>query len=156
MIVLCRIDDRLVHGQVAFTWVPALGVDCLVVANDKVAVDEFQKMALGLAAPRGVQQRILSVSDAVSFLNDATSAALKILVLVKDVSDAARLAQGVPALTSINFGGIRTREGARLVSKAIALTPGDIALAQALITRGITLEVRQLPTDTRTPLENLL
>lgn len=156
MIVLCRIDDRLVHGQVAFTWVPALGVECLVVANDKVAVDEFQKMALGLAAPRGVRQRILSLPDTVSFLNDASSAALKIMLLVKDVADAARLAGEVPALTSINFGGIRTREGARLVSKAVALTPDDIALARALLARGIALEVRQLPTDTRQPLENLL
>ena len=37
MIKLTRIDDRLVHGQVVFTWVPSLGVDCLLIANDKVA-----------------------------------------------------------------------------------------------------------------------
>lgn len=156
MIVLCRIDDRLVHGQVAFTWVPSLGADCLVVANDKVAADDFQKMALGLAAPRNVRQLILPVADVITFLNDPSSQALKVLVLVKDVADAARLSQGVAMLTSINFGGIRTREGARLVSKAIALTPGDIALARALLTKGIELEVRQVPTDTRQRLENLL
>ena len=156
MIVLCRIDDRLVHGQVAFTWVPALGVNCLVVANDKVAADAFQKMALGLAAPRGVDQRIVTVAEAITFLNDAVSTPLKILVLVKDVQDAARLARDVPAVTSVNFGGIRTREGARLVSKAVALTEGDVALARVLLEKGIELEVRQVPTDTRQRLETLL
>ena len=51
MIKLTRIDDRLVHGQVAFTWVSSLGIDCLVVANEKIAKDEFQKMAMGLHVP---------------------------------------------------------------------------------------------------------
>lgn len=156
MIVLCRIDDRLVHGQVAFTWVPSVGANCLVVANDKVAGDEFQKMALGLAAPRGVNQRIMTVAEAVTFLNDAESTPLKILVLVKDVQDAARLVRDVPAVTSVNFGGIRSREGARLVSKAVALTEGDIALVRALLEKGVELEVRQVPTDSRVRLETLI
>ncbi|HTJ10882.1 MAG TPA: PTS sugar transporter subunit IIB [Dinghuibacter sp.] len=156
MIALCRIDDRLVHGQVAFTWVPALGINHLIVANDQVAGDEFQKLALGLAAPRGVTQRIMTVEGAVAFLNDPASTPLKILVLVKDVPDAARLARDVPAVTSINFGGIRSREGGSHVSKAVALTEGDIALVKALLEKGIELEVRQVPTDTRQRLENLL
>ena len=70
MIKLTRIDDRLVHGQVSFTWVPALGADCLIVANDKIAKDDFQKMTLGLAKPAKVKLLIKPVSDAVSFLND--------------------------------------------------------------------------------------
>ena len=51
MIKLTRIDDRLLHGQVAFTWTPALSADCIVIANDKVAKDEFLKMTLNLAKP---------------------------------------------------------------------------------------------------------
>jgi fructoselysine/glucoselysine PTS system EIIB component len=156
MIVLCRIDDRLVHGQVAFTWVPSLGADCLLAVNDRVAADAFQKMALGLAAPRGVRQLIQTVEEAIYFLSDPANQALKVLVLVKDLLDAAKLTEGVPEITSINFGGIRTREGARLISKAVALTPADIVLARALIAKGIELEIRQVPTDSRQRLENLI
>jgi mannose/fructose/N-acetylgalactosamine-specific phosphotransferase system component IIB len=58
-----------VHGQVAFTWVSSLNIDCLIVANDKVANDEFQKIALGLAKPPRAQLIILSIKKAISYLN---------------------------------------------------------------------------------------
>jgi len=68
MIKLTRIDDRLVHGQVAFTWVPTLGIDCLLVANDKVAKDEFQKMTMNLAKPANTKLLIRAMADAIVFL----------------------------------------------------------------------------------------
>jgi fructoselysine/glucoselysine PTS system EIIB component len=156
MIKLIRIDDRLVHGQVAFTWVPALTIDCLLVANDKVAKDDFQKMTLGLAKPAGVKLLIKSVSDAVIFLNDEKNSALKILTLVNSVQDAFSLAHDVQDIRSINFGGIRTKEGAKLISKAIALTNDDIVLIKELAQRGIELEVRQVPSDEKQKLETLI
>jgi fructoselysine and glucoselysine-specific PTS system IIB component len=149
MIKLTRIDDRLLHGQVAFTWTPALGADCLLIANDKVAKDEFMKMTLGLAKPANARLLIKSLNDAAVFLNDPRSAALKILVLVNSVKDAYELADSVGEISSINFGGVRTREGARLISKAVAVSDEDIILIKDLLARGIELEVRQVPTDSR-------
>ncbi|PUZ27042.1 PTS system, fructoselysine and glucoselysine-specific IIB component [Chitinophaga costaii] len=156
MIKLLRIDDRLVHGQVAMAWTPALGVDCLVVANDKVAKDEFIKMTLGIARPPSARLLVKSVADAITFLQDERSKPLKVLVLVNAVQDAHTLANALPEITSINFGGIRTREGARLVSKAVALTEGDITLSRELLAKGLELEVRQVPTDKKTALETLI
>ena len=147
MIKLIRIDDRLVHGQVVFTWVPSLGTDCLLVANDKIAKDDFQKMTLGLAKPAGVKLLIKSVSDAVVFLNDEKNKALKILVLINAVKDAFALASGVQEIRSINFGGIRAKEGAKLISKAVAVTDEDIIIIKELLQRGIELEIRQVPSD---------
>ena len=54
MLKLIRVDDRLLHGQVALTWTPALSVDCILVANDRIAGDEFLRMTLGLAKPAGL------------------------------------------------------------------------------------------------------
>ncbi len=149
MIKLVRIDDRLVHGQVAFTWVPALGVDCLLVANDKVAKDEFQKMALNLAKPANAKLLIKSIADAITYLNDDKSKNLKVLVIINSVKDAAAIANGVSEIKSINFGGIRGKEGSRLISKAIAVTEDDIAIIKELVAKGIELEVRQVPTDSK-------
>ena len=128
MIKLTRIDDRLVHGQVAFTWVTALGIDCLVVANDKVAKDDFQKMAMGLAKPPTAKLFILTIKDAIAFLNDPKSKNAKILLLINCVNDALFLAENVPEIQSINFGGIRSKEGAKLISKAIAVSDDDITV----------------------------
>ena len=156
MIKLTRIDDRLVHGQVAFTWTPALGIDYLVVANDKVAGDEFLKMTLGLAKPAGVRLLLKTVKDAIAFLNDPRSKPLKILVLVDSVKDAHALSLETAEIGSINFGGIRGKEGSRPVSKAIALTEADITLIRELLEKGIELEVRQVPTDKKQSLESLM
>ena len=149
MIKLTRIDDRLVHGQVAFTWTPALGVDCLIIANDKVAKDEFMKMTLGLAKPAGTKLLIKSIADAITYLNDEKSRGSKILLLINSVKDAYTIANDVPEIKSINFGGIRLKDGAKLISKAVAITDDDKPLIQELLSNGIELEIRQVPTDSK-------
>jgi len=156
MIKLIRIDDRLVHGQVAFTWVPSLGIDCLIVANDKIAKDDFQKMTLGLAKPAGVKFLIKSVADTIVFLNDEKSKPAKILALINSVKDAATLAMGVSEISSINLGGIRARENAKLISKAVAVTDEDVVLLKELLQKGIELEIRQVPTDEKQKVGSLI
>ena len=156
MIKLTRIDDRLVHGQVAFTWTPALGVNCLLIANDKVAKDEFLKMALGLAKPAGTKLLIKSLKDAAAFLNDEKSKGLKILLIINSVKDAYALVNEVSEIKSVNFGGIRLRDGAKLISKAVAIDDDDITLVKELLDKGIELELRQVPTDTKQMVGSLI
>lgn len=156
MIKLIRIDDRLVHGQVAFTWVPSLGVDYLVVANDKVAKDDFLKMTMGLAKPPMTKLLILTVENAKVFLNDPKSRNLKILLLVTGVNDAFDLALSLPEIKSINFGGIRLKDGAKLISKAIAVSDEDIIVINKMLEQGLELEIRQVPTDKKINVKDLL
>jgi len=156
MIKLTRIDDRLVHGQVAFTWTPALGADCLLIANDKVAKDEFMKMTLGLAKPAGAKLLIKSLRDAAIFLNDDRSRSMKILLIVNSVNDAYEMANAVPEINSINFGGLRLKDGAKLISKAVAVNEADVKTIKELLIKGIELEIRQVPTDSKQMVEGLI
>jgi mannose/fructose/N-acetylgalactosamine-specific phosphotransferase system component IIB len=156
MIKLTRIDDRLVHGQVAFTWTPALGVDCLLIANDKVAKDEFLKMTLGLAKPANTRLLIKSLVDAAIFLKDEKSRNAKVLLIVNSVKDAYTMANEVPEIKSINFGGIRMINGTRLISKAVAVSDEDITLIKELLDKGIELELRQVPTEKKQLVESLI
>ena len=156
MIKLIRIDDRLVHGQVAFTWVPALGADCLLVANDKVAKDEFQKMTLNLAKPANTRLVIKPIADAITFLTDEKNGKAKILVLINSIKDAAALVASVPEITSVNFGGIRGKEGSRLISKAVAITDADLPYIQEMLQKPVELEIRQVPTDSKQSVESLI
>jgi fructoselysine and glucoselysine-specific PTS system IIB component len=156
MIKLTRIDDRLLHGQVAFTWTPALSADCLIIANDKVAKDEFLKMTLNLARPAGTKLLIKSLKDAAIFLNDDKHKKLNILLIINSVADAYTLAVDVPEIRSINFGGLRSKEGTKLISKAIAITDDDIPVIKELVNKGIELEIRQVPTDSKQLVESLI
>jgi mannose/fructose/N-acetylgalactosamine-specific phosphotransferase system component IIB len=156
MIKLTRIDDRLVHGQVAFTWVPALGVNCLIVANDKIAKDEFLKMTLSLAKPAGTRLLVKSLGEAAAFLNDNKNDGLKTLLIINSVKDAATMAATVPEIKSVNIGGLRLKEGAKLISKAVGVNDEDITVLRELLGKGIELEVRQVPTDSKQMVENLI
>jgi mannose/fructose/N-acetylgalactosamine-specific phosphotransferase system component IIB len=156
MIKLIRIDDRLVHGQVAFTWVPTLGVDYLVVANDKVAGDDFLKMTMGIAKPPTAKLLILTIEKAISLLNDTKSKNLKILLLVTCVNDAYDIACSNAEIKSVNFGGIRMKDGAKLISKAIAVSDEDLIVINKMLELGIELEIRQVPTDKKIMVKDLL
>lgn len=48
---LTRIDNRLIHGQVATQWCGVVGANLLLVANDAVAADEFRQGLVNMAAP---------------------------------------------------------------------------------------------------------
>lgn len=156
MIRLLRIDDRLLHGQVALTWSPALGVDCIIVANDQVAADDFQKLALNLAKPANTKLLVKSVVEVITILNNPRYATIKMLVLVGQVKDAFLIASQVNDVKSVNFGGIRTKEGAKAISKAISLTEEDLTYVNKMIDLNIELEVRQVPTDNKQMLQNLI
>ena len=156
MIKLTRIDDRLVHGQVAFTWVPALGVNCLIIANDKVAKDDFLKMTLSLAKPAGTKLLVKSIAEAAAFLNDQKNDGLKILLIINSVNDAAAMAAKVPEIRSINIGGLRLKDGAKLISKAVGVNDEDITILRELLSKGIELEIRQVPTDNKQMVESLI
>ena len=64
MIKALRVDHRLVHGQVAFTWTHFLAATRIIVIDDKAAGDDFQKMALNMAKPAGVKLNVFSVEKA--------------------------------------------------------------------------------------------
>lgn len=63
MIVFCRIDDRLIHGQVVTTWVNVKNIESIIVVNDKVAGDKIQKNILAMAAPAGIKVHAFGVKQ---------------------------------------------------------------------------------------------
>ena len=70
--------------------------------------------------------------------------------------DAASLAENVAEIKSINFGGIRSKEGSTLISKAIAISNDDLPLLHEMIQKSVELEVRQVPTDSKLLVTNLI
>ena len=61
MIILTRVDHRLLHGQVAFSWTQSLGADCILIANDDVPTNDIRKTTIKLAKPQGVKLVIKTI-----------------------------------------------------------------------------------------------
>ena len=69
MIVLVRVDHRLLHGQVVFTWTKSISTDCILIASDAVVKDELRMTALRLSKPNGVKLVMKSIDDSIKALN---------------------------------------------------------------------------------------
>jgi fructoselysine and glucoselysine-specific PTS system IIB component len=114
------------------------------------------KMTLGLAKPAGTKLLIKSLKEAAEFLNDKKNDGLKILLIINSVKDAAAMAADVPEIRSINIGGLRLKDGAKLISKAVGVNEEDITTLRDLLSKGIELEIRQVPTDNKLLVESLI
>lgn len=104
MIKLFRIDERLIHGQIAIKWSRHTGVDSIVVANNRASENVMIQKSLKMAAPPGIKTVIKSLDAAVATLNDPRCEPLKVLVLVNSPEDALELVRRVKGIPFVNVG----------------------------------------------------
>jgi mannose/fructose/N-acetylgalactosamine-specific phosphotransferase system component IIB len=143
-----RIDNRLIHGQVTVAWVGTVGVDHLIVSNDEVAADEFQRVLLPQAA-RGVRTSVLSVADTVAHCLGPDAERENIMILAKFPTDAlALLAAGVkPAV--VNVGNQAPKPGTKftMVTRSISVTADDATTYRRIAELAGELRSQMMPTD---------
>ena len=149
MLKLLRVDHRMLHGQVAFSWTNNIDADCILIANDGVAGDELRKTTMKLAKPQGVKLVIKNIADSITALNSGVTDKYKLFIVVESVEDAYKLTKNVSFIKSINLGGVKSKEGTRNISKAVNLLPEEEEMLKELDKTGIEIEIRQLPTDTK-------
>ncbi|WP_134685058.1 PTS sugar transporter subunit IIB [Brevibacillus migulae] len=147
MIKLLRVDHRLLHGQVAFSWTQFLGADCILIANDDVAVNELRKTTIKLAKPQGVKLVIKNIADSIEALNSGVTDSYKLFIVVESVADAEKLVSGYKEIKQVNLGGIKAKEGARNISKAVNLLPKEEVLVRKMVDQGVEVEIRIVPGD---------
>lgn len=156
MIKLCRVDHRLLHGQVAFSWTNAVGADCILVASDSVVDDEIWKTTLKLGKPAGVKLVIKNIKDSIESINSGVTDKYKLLIVVQTIQDANRLSAGCSSITSINLGGAKKQDGYRQISKAVYIGKDEETAIREMLERGLEVEIRQLAADTKTQVSSVL
>jgi PTS system mannose-specific IIB component len=143
-VLILRVDDRLVHGQVIAGWARPLGIQSLILASDRISRDEWACNAYQLAIPEGIKFSCLELKTCVETLGGGAESK-RVLVVVEKVVDAYNLvAQGL-AVHEVNIGGISYSEGARSIAPYIYLTGDEIEACVKLYQRGIKVVGKQLP-----------
>ena len=137
MITQIRVDDRLIHGQVAVVWTKELNAPLLVVANDEAAKNEVMQMTLKLAVPNGMKLLIRSVDDAINIFNDPRGADKRIFVIVNSVSDANKIAQNVENIETVNVANAGRFDKSdpstkKMIFPSVQLNPNELAAAKEL------------------------
>jgi PTS system mannose-specific IIB component len=137
MILSLRIDERLIHGQIAMSWSKTLNLQGIVVANDDASSDELQKMSLKMAAPSGVKAIVLSIKDAAGLLNNPRSANMRLMVITTTIADALSLIDKVNGnIEQVNIGnaGKMHPTGKEItLTKEVRLIPDEIDNLKKLV-----------------------
>lgn len=155
-IKLVRIDDRLIHGQVATVWSKQTGVNRIFVVNDDVAQDDFRKKLLKQATPPGVKANIITVQKMIDVFPDPKFDSLNVMLLFTNPTDIQRVVEGGVKLKSVNVGGMAFSEGKKKLTAAVSVTDEDIEAFRYLNNEGVELEIRQVIKDKPIDLMSLI
>lgn len=148
MVELCRVDDRMLHGQVA--------PDAILIANDEAATNEMSKLAFKMAKPAGVKLAIKTVKDAAVLLNDPRTKKTRIFLIVRTVQDALELVKATGGqIKSVNIGGVKKKEGSRQVAANVHMNDDDLTALRELNSL-VYVELRMVPSESKTDVSKLI
>ena len=156
VIGLARIDDRLIHGQVATRWTKETNVTRIIVVSDEVAADTVRKTLLTQVAPPGVTAHVVDVAKMIRVYNNPKYAGERVMLLFTNPTDVERIVEGGVKSTSVNIGGMAFRQGKTQVNNAISVDATDIEAFKKLNARGIELEARKVSTDQKLKMMDLI
>ena len=151
-IVLVRLDYRLLHGQVVFSWVNSVGAQRIIVVDNAAATDEVKNGALRLAKPAGVRLNVFTVERALAKMAKLNTLGENVMFIFGNVHEMLEFCQSYKFPT-INFGAAANHDGAHAVGgkdSSVFLDAAECADAQKLLDMGITIYEQQTPTQART------
>ncbi|MBA7510049.1 PTS system fructose-specific EIIB component [subsurface metagenome] len=145
--VLVRIDDRLIHGQVVENWMKFLKINHVIVVNDFVANDRMQKTLFSMAVPDHAKISILTITQAKEAILNGQFEGDKTMLLLVSPQDVLNLINKGVRIKEVNVGGMHYSPDKRQILKAISVSKEDIQAFQELDKLGVYLEARMVPND---------
>lgn len=146
-ILLTRIDNRLVHGQVGVTWTSTIGANLLIVVDDEVAKDDIQQKLMSITADTydfGI--RFFSIEKTISVISKAAPHQ-KIFLICRTPATVRKLVEGHVPLKDVNVGNMHFSEGKRQISSKVYINDDDLADLQFIKKNNVNVFIQDVPGD---------
>ena len=132
-IELIRIDDRLIHGQIATTWINNYSIEQVLIINDQILTDKMQQSVISMTAPVNVKVKVFGV-DAFLDIYKKTSIQRRTMIILTNFK-------------VLNVGGMRYENGRVKIAKAVSVTEREREAFEQLLHMGIDVQVQMVPRD---------
>lgn len=152
----CRVDTRLLHGQVATTWTKQINPDRIIVVSDGVAHDELRKTMIVQAAPPGVKVHVIPIQKMIDVAHDPRFGATKVMLLFETPQDVQKCVEGGVDIKNVNLGSMAHSVGKVVATNAIALDQADIDCLEKLRSEGVEFDIRKVPADSPENYESMI
>lgn len=148
VIKVLRVDDRLLHGQVAAAWIGYYQVDTIIIGNDEMINDRTMQVAFKLATPPGVTLSMKSLQGAINVINNPKHASRTIMVITKNLKDAQFVIEGTGhAISDVLLGGLRSGEGKVQINMNSYMSEEDVSIMNQLEKCGCHIIMQADPTS---------
>lgn len=148
-----RVDERLIHGQVAMVWTNTIGATRIIVVNNEAVNDESIIAALKISKPAGVKLSILSKEKAIDKFKNGIYDEDKVFLITKNIQDMSDIIKGGIHIESVNIGNVAKKEDAIQIKKSVHLTKNDISLIKNMIADGIKVTAQMIPNESDQSIE---
>lgn len=145
-ILLTRVDNRLIHGQVGVTWVNHLGANLILVADDEVSNDSVQQNLMEMVVPDSIQTRFFSIEKTINVIHKANENQ-KIFLVCRTPQNALKLIEGGVPIKELNIGNMHFNEGKEQISLTVSLDENDKQTIRKILDHGVKVEVRRVPEE---------
>lgn len=153
-LLLVRVDDRLIHGQVMTAWMKTYSqTEQIIVVDDQVAQDEFMLFVLQNAAPKGLKVKAITEEKAIQVLLKGLKHPT--IILVKSICSLKSLIEAGVDITAVNIGGMGMREGRTPLYKNVSADEAERACIRDFKARGIDVAIQITPAQQRIELDNI-
>ncbi|MDI3480674.1 MAG: sorbose system component [Tepidanaerobacteraceae bacterium] len=155
-IVLTRIDDRLIHGQVMAAWSKFTKANRIMIIDDLVANDPFMGKILKMAAPPGMKVDVYNVKQATEILKNTHSSADRVIILAKYPKTIYELIEAGVEIKDLNVGGMAAGPGRKTLYKNISASAEEKEVFKDIISRGTYVYIKIIPDDKEVDIRKFL
>lgn len=155
-IINIRVDDRLIHGQVAAFWTNTLQATRIMVIDDAIAADDTEKALLRMVAPGGVKTSIISRETAATNIKAGKYAGQRVFVLVKSPLTLLELIDMGVDIKAINIGNMANRDNTRQIKPSISVSEAEEKVIRELLSRNVRVYAQMVPDHAEAPIEDFL
>lgn len=146
-IVLVRVDERLIHGQILEGWIPSTRAQELLVANDSLAEDYVQKMIMESAIPYSIGIVIDSVEAIASLLQKPEDRDVRRMIIVDNPVDALRLKRAGVQFAELNLGNVISSDVTVCLSRTVSLGGESLSALRNMLKEGVRVNIQAVPFD---------
>jgi len=154
-VVLARIDERLVHGQVIASWTKQLQIKRILIVDDSLAKDSFMSDVMAMAAPTGVRVEVLSAENALAKDKEDTSDE-NTMLLFKNVAGAYALINAGFKIDRLDIGNIGSGPTRKPITKRVFMSSEEISKIKELCNMGIYIYLQMLHSDPEIDVKKLI
>ena len=146
-IVLVRVDNRLIHGQIIEAWIPYTEASRIIIADDEVAADFFRESVIRMAVPRDIDLVIVGVEELSQKYSFERGRGKKTIVIFHDIKTAWRAYKNGFSYNRLNLGNVHTEDCRCRCSPSVLLGEEDIQNLTDLLQAGVFIDIRRVPRE---------